>query len=123
MGAVSIHPSFFESFFISVYLRSSVDSIPPPGAPRKPSNRGKHSKPAEDTKCGADLRIVLQQSCMREQIKPIVDDVFRVTYGQQWKILAACVGHIDRDRKELLEEKEGAERRARHLAPERERGR
>src|SRR6202035_1396513 len=93
------------------------------GTPRKPCNGGKHSQPAEDTENFGDLRVVLQQSRVRKQIIPIVDDVFRVAHRQQGKILGASVGHVDRDWQKLLEEKEHAKGRARCLAPAREIGR
>ena len=59
---------------------------------------------------------------MGEQIEPIVDDIFRIAYGQQGEILRARVGHVDRDRKKLFEEKESAKGSAKYLAPKREIG-
>ena len=64
-----------------------------------------------------------KHSRVREQIKPIVDHIFRIADREKRQFLGARVGHVDRDWKKLLEEKECAEGRARHLAPEHEIGR
>ena len=37
-----------------------------------------------------------------------MNHIFGVAYGEQGKLLGASVGHVDRDREELLEEKEKA---------------
>ena len=57
---------------------------------------------------------------MREQIKPIVLGQLRVAHAHVFKGLTPRIGHINPDGQTLLEEKERAESRARHLAPERE---
>ena len=53
---------------------------------------------------------------MRKQVKPIVHHIFGIADGEQGKVLATRIRHINSGWQKLFEEKESTERRARHLA-------
>ncbi len=91
-------------------------------APGHPPNGNQHSQPAYRTHNLRNLRVVIEQAQLAEQIIPIVDYIVGVSNRQQRQLLRAGVRHVDGNGKELLKEEKDAKGGALHLTVENEIG-
>lgn len=90
-------------------LRATRRRIPSASrAVDQPGDRGAHAEPAESANGGGDLRVVIENAEAREEIIPIVDDVFRVADCEQRQGLSARVGHVCCDGEKLFEKEKRA---------------
>ena len=74
-----------------------------------PRNRGCHSNPTERTNRLRNLRVMVENAQLAEQVFPVMYHVFGIANREKRQLLRTGIGHVRRYRKKLLEEKEGAE--------------